>query len=64
MKNLKKPEILINNINAVQIPEKYDMQAWEIEAIRANANGDLFALITNAFSLGYLKGLKAGKDGK
>lgn len=60
---MKNPEKLISTINDAKIPAKYDLQAWEMEALRSDANGDLFTLISKAFVLGYLKGQKAGKEG-
>lgn len=54
-------EKLIATIKAVQIPERYNLQAWELDAIYTDAKLDTFRMIGHAFEYGFLKGQRATK---
>lgn len=52
---------LIATIKAVQIPQRYDLKAWEIEAIHDTAKLDTFRMMGHAFKYGFLKGQRDTK---
>lgn len=61
---MNKIERLFATINGVQIPQVYDLKAWEIEAIFTDARLDTFRMIGHAFEYGFLKGQRAAKAKK
>lgn len=61
---MNKIERLLATINGVQVPQAYDLKAWEIEAISMDARLDTFRMIGHAFEYGFLKGQRAAKAKK
>ena len=54
-------ERLLATINGVQVPQAYDLKAWEADAIYEDAKLDTFRMIGHAFEYGFLKGQRATK---
>lgn len=61
---MNKTEKLLATIEGVNIPQAYDLKAWEIEAISTDAKLDTFRMIGHAFEYGFLKGQRATKAKK